>query len=80
MSLLIQNEDLLRRLLAHPESGMGYQVVTVRLRDGREFRRVIVVDGRMSNRAGLWTPPFSEDDIVDVMVTHDRSGPPIEAS
>jgi hypothetical protein len=31
-----------KRLLALPESGMGYQRVDIRLADGRELRNVVV--------------------------------------
>lgn len=58
---------------------MGYQIVTVALKDGREFRRVYVTAGRLSDKLGSWDPPFSENDIADIIVTHDRSGPPVQA-
>ena len=35
-------ERLVKKLLALPESGMGYQRVDVRLSDGRELRDVLV--------------------------------------
>jgi hypothetical protein len=59
---------------------MGYQIATVRLKDGREFHRVWVIGGYLTDRAGQWTPPFSEDDIERIDVTHDRTGPPVETS
>ena len=79
MSLEIRSERLVQRLLSQAESGMGYQIVTVVLTDGREFHRVVAVDGRLSDGAGTWAPPFKEDAIADLVVTHDRSGPPFEA-
>jgi hypothetical protein len=79
MPLTVQDPGLLQRIMSLPESGMGYQIVTVRLKDGRNFERVIIVEGRLTDHAGLWTPPFSQEDIADIAVTHDRSGPPMEA-
>jgi hypothetical protein len=58
---------------------MGYQVVTVVLKDGRKFARVVAVEGRLSDREGVWVPPFDESEISDLVVTHDRSGPPVVA-
>jgi hypothetical protein len=78
MFLEIRSERLVQRLLSQPESGMGYQIVTVVLVDGREFRRVVAVDGRLSDSTGAWAPPFEEGAIADLVVTHDSSGPPFE--
>jgi hypothetical protein len=57
---------------------MGYQIVTVVLADGRRWRHVFGVEGKLTDEAGSWVPPFTEDAIVDLVVTHDRSGPPVE--
>jgi len=35
-------------LVNQPETGMGYQVCTIRLRDGREFKQAIVDSGFVS--------------------------------
>jgi hypothetical protein len=54
-----------QRLVAMPESGMGYQKVRVRLSNGRELRNVIVQNAeRMSlpDDAGQ----VSEADIQDI--------------
>jgi hypothetical protein len=58
---------------------MGYQIVTVLLADGREFRRVFAANGKLTDKDGSWVPPFNEDEIRDLVVTHDRSGPPFES-
>ena len=78
MPLQIVSEKLVERLRSQPETGMTYQYVTVRLTNGREFQRVCVVEGLLSDHSGTWTPPFGEADIADIVVTHDRSGPPME--
>jgi len=65
-------------LIDQPESGMTYQMLTITLKDGRRFERVPHVDGRinLSGIQGFWKVPFEGDDIAEIVVTHDRSGPP----
>lgn len=58
------------------ETGMGYQVVTVLLKDGRKFEGVLVVGGIISRVAGAESIPFVDDDIESILVTHD----PVRAS
>ncbi len=43
------SEKWSRRLVAMPESGMGYQKVRVRLRNGCEFRNVLVQNAEQLN-------------------------------
>jgi hypothetical protein len=61
-----------------PESGMSYQMLTIVLRDGRLFERVPYVAGSidLAGAEGFWKVPFEGSDIVNIVVTHDRSGPP----
>ncbi len=55
------------------ETGMGYQVVTVHLRDGRKFDGVVVIESaRMTLNAQGADVPFAEDEIVDIVLTHDK--------
>lgn len=58
------------KLLSQPETGMGYQVVTVRLSDGTAFDDVVVVGGRITRVPGFQRIPFSEAEISDIVVTH----------
>jgi hypothetical protein len=51
---------------------MGYQVVTVHLADGRTFDDVTVVEGLVADVPGYTKIPFSEAEIVDLVVTHAR--------
>lgn len=64
------------RLRALHETGMGYQIVSVQLHDGRRFERVPGAGGflDLSSLSGFWKAPFAEPDISDIVVTHDRSG------
>jgi len=55
-----------------PETGMGYWVVSVVLRDGRRFDRAVIVGGILTQVYGLSDIPFTEADIADLIVTHDK--------
>jgi hypothetical protein len=57
-------------LLGQPETGMGYQVVTVTLKDGRRFEQAVVAGGLLTQIRELASIPFAEDDIADLAVTH----------
>jgi hypothetical protein len=61
-------------LLAQPETGMGYQIVTVRLKDGRRIDNVTVVGGIVSALPDEVSGSFSEEDIEDIVVTHGTRG------
>ena len=61
----------LRLLSEMPETGMGYQVVTITLKDGRMFKQVVIAEGLIKIR-GRADIPFTEDDIADITVTHDK--------
>jgi len=59
-------------LVAQPETGMGYWVVSVRLNDGRSFDRVVVNGGLVTQVYGHDGVPFEPEEIVEMRVTHDR--------
>jgi len=61
-----------KQLVAQPETGMGYQIVTVKLRDGRKYKQTIVDSGFITRIRGLDHIPFTEDDIAGITVTHDK--------
>jgi len=48
---------------------MGYQIVRVRLHDGREFEQATVVEGVITDIQGKKEIPFSENEIADLIVT-----------
>jgi hypothetical protein len=58
-------------LRSKPEAGMGYQVASVKLRDGRKFDKAVIVGGCLTQVAGLRDIPFAESDIVDIVVTNE---------
>ena len=59
-------------LCTMPETGMGYHIVDVELKDGRVFKQAVVDSGyltRIRNRDDI---PFLESDIADMRVTHEK--------
>jgi hypothetical protein len=54
-----------------PETGMGYTVATVKLREGRIFEQVIIEAGRLTRVRGLPTVPFTEHEIAEITPTHE---------
>jgi hypothetical protein len=54
------------------ETGIGYQVVSVELKDGRLFDQVSTSEGCIIEVRGHQEIPFVSDDIALVRVTHKR--------
>ena len=61
-----------KQLIDQPGTGMGYQIVTVRLRDGRKYKQTIVDSGYITRVRGMDHIPFTDEDIVEIIVTHDK--------
>ena len=59
--------ELVEKLLNEPETGMGYQICTVILKDGQVFEFVIFENGEMISKM-----KFSKDDIADIILTHGK--------
>jgi hypothetical protein len=62
----------MERVKALPETGMGYTIASVTLRDGRRFGQVVIDSGILSRVRGRPDIPFSEDDIAEITSTHER--------
>jgi hypothetical protein len=60
------------RLSNLPETGMGYQVATVVLKDGREFPQTRITEAVITKIRGLNEIPFTEEEIADIIITHDK--------
>ena len=60
------------RLISQPETGMGYQVATVILRDGRHFEQVLIVDGLITQVHGRDEIPFDEAEVAEIVVMKDK--------
>ena len=52
---------------------MGYQVVTVVLKDGRQVKRVAIIQSSLvGDIFGMDHIPFTENEIANVIVTHEK--------
>jgi hypothetical protein len=59
-------------LVQQPETGMGYQIANVRLKDGRQFNRVTIVGGTITTINDDPNIPFTESDIESIAMTRNR--------
>ena len=57
---------------SQPETGMGYVIVTAKLKDGRQFERVCVLGGVITSVDGKSHIPCTEAEIDGFTVTHDK--------
>ena len=51
---------------------MGYQVVTITTRQGSVYQQAIVDSGHVTRIRDLREIPFTEEDIEQIIVTHDK--------
>lgn len=72
LTMIKLSEKLAIDLAAMPETGMGYHVVNVELKDGRKFEQVIIIEGLISEIRGLKEIPFTEDQIDKINLTHNK--------
>lgn len=54
------------------ETGIGYQIVSVELKDGRIFEQVVASEGCIIEVRGYQEIPFAADDVSSVKVNHKR--------
>jgi hypothetical protein len=59
-------------LKSQPETGMGYWIAAVYLRDGRIFQQVLIEAGYVTKARGEIGIPFTEVDIDHLVVTHEK--------
>ncbi len=52
------------------ETGIGYQVVSVQLKDENIFEQVVISEGCIIEVRGYKEIPFSPDEVVSVNLTH----------
>ena len=57
-------------LSAQPETGMGYQIASVSLKDGRQFNDVLIAGGIVTKVGEQTDIPFGDGDIQAIIVTH----------
>jgi hypothetical protein len=54
------------------ETGFGYQVISVELRDGRLFDQVVASEGCIIEVRGYEEIPFAPEEVASVSVNHKR--------
>ena len=62
--------DSVVELDRNAETGIGYQVVAVTLKDGRHFDQVVASDGFIIQVRGYEDIPFVPDEVSTVRVNH----------
>ena len=70
--MITLSEKWASELISQPETGMGYQVISIILNDGRRFDQIAVVGGQISEMRGQKDIPFTEDEIAKIILTHDK--------
>ena len=55
-----------------PESGMGYLIATIELKNGTKIPQAVIMDGCISQIRGMKEIPFTNDDIQVIIPTHER--------
>jgi len=54
------------------ETGIGYHVISVELKDGRRFDQVVASEGCIIEVRGYGEIPFAPEEIASVIVNHNR--------
>jgi hypothetical protein len=65
-------EACLDHLKRGPETGIGYQVVSVELKDGRCFDQVVVSECCIIEVRGYAEIPFTPEEVATVSINHKR--------
>ena len=60
------------KLVAQGETGMGYQIATIVLKDGSRFKQATIVGRNITKIRNLDQIPFKEEDIAEIIVTHEK--------
>jgi hypothetical protein len=59
-------------LVSQPETGMGYQIASITLRDGARYNQAIIESGYITRIRNYDKIPFREEEIAEIIVTHDK--------
>ena len=51
---------------------MGYQIVSIVLRNGIRYDQVVVDSGCITKIKGITVISFTDEDILEIIVTHDK--------
>ena len=71
--MLILSEKWVKQLQKEGETSMGYLIVSVILKDGRRYDKVVVIQSAcIAGIKGIKDIPFSEEDISQIIASHDK--------
>jgi hypothetical protein len=59
-------------LISRPETGMGYQICTIVLNNGMQYKQAVIDSGFITKIKDIDGIPFSEDDIAEIVITHEK--------
>ncbi|MGH2644691.1 MAG: hypothetical protein ACRDE2_12130 [Chitinophagaceae bacterium] len=59
-------------LISQLETGMGYQVASIILKDGKRYDQAVIVGGVITKIHNMASIPFKEEDIKEILVTHEK--------
>lgn len=65
-------KECLALLQQNAETGIGYQIVSVELKNGRSFDQVVVSEGCIIEVRGYREIPFSVDEVTSICVSHNH--------
>jgi hypothetical protein len=65
-------QDCLDDLKRGGETGIGYQVISVELKDGTCFDQVVASEGCIIEVRGYEVIPFAPEEVASVIVNHKR--------
>ena len=60
------------KIIPQGETGMGYHIATITLKNGGKYNQVVIDSGYITRVRGLSEIPFTENDIEEIIVTHDK--------
>ena len=61
-----------QELAKMPETGMGYQIASITLKNGKKFNQAVIIEGNITQLRGCKDIPFNEDQIEKIIITHDK--------
>ena len=71
------SQKFIDALVQEPETGMGYQVADITLKNGRVYKDAIILNSEfISSVRGHDPIPFLTTDIKNIDITHNRFNPP----
>jgi hypothetical protein len=61
-------------LIKQPETGMGYQIVDIELKDGRIIKNVAIIQSSIIGeiKDNIGPIPFNPEDIIKINITHNK--------